>query len=396
MDGSVFNQTEHAMMAARDHDNAARQKAVRSCRQSLLGRLSAGSRDMYYKEFAPAYEAEKGHAPKDWRDIHDLMTSQTYVQFQLGFHRVVQELMWHTLVDSVEPQAKELAARAVSLDRGLGSLELDPTLEPPRYLTAVDIHCQPGGYCHENFAGDVTAGAIYDRAINMYQSGRGGLTDFAGKQIIAYLDKHFPGFAPSTILEMGCTVGHSIIAFANRYPEAEITGIDVGAPLLRYAHARAESLGKKVHFSQQNAERTKFPDASFDLVFSHILAHETSTKAWPAIIKECHRLLKPGGITIHMDLPQFGEIDPYRQFIYSNETYYNNEPFWTKYRAMNDEEVAIAAGFKPENVIRDFTSVHAFRDKEKRDAAIAVSRSLGHGTPPGSNLGFAFLVAVKD
>lgn len=396
MDGSVFNQTEHAMMAARDHDNAARQKAIRSCRQSLLGRLSAGSRDMYYKEFAPAYAEEKGRAPQDWREIHDLMTSQNYVRFQLGFHRVVQELMWHTLVDSVEGQAKELARRAVELNRGLGSLELDPTLEPPRYLTAVDIHCQPGGYCVESFPGDVAAGAIYDRAINMYQSGRGGLTDYAGKQMIAYLERHFPGFKPKKILDLGCTVGHSTLPFAQHYPQAEVWGIDVGAGLLRYAHARAESLGVKIHFSQQNAERTKFADESFDLVVSHILAHETSTKAWPAIIKECHRLLKPGGITIHLDLPQFSEIDPYRQFIYSNETYYNNEPFWTKYRAMNDEQIAIDAGFKPENVIRDFTGVHAGRDKAKRDAAIAVSRAMGHGTPPGSNLGFAFLVAVKD
>ena len=32
-----------------------------------------------------------------------------------------------------------------------GSLRLDPDLKVPRYHTAVDIHCQPGGY-HSEFA----------------------------------------------------------------------------------------------------------------------------------------------------------------------------------------------------------------------------------------------------
>ena len=58
------------------------------------------------------------------------------------------------------------------------------------------------------------------------------------------------------------------------YPNAEVHAIDIGAPLLRYAHARAEALGKKVHFSQQNAEHTHFPDGSFDLIVSHIFPHE--------------------------------------------------------------------------------------------------------------------------
>ena len=76
------------------------------------------------------------------------------------------------------------------------------------------------------------------------------------------------------------------------YPEAEVYGIDVAAPMLRYAHARAEALGRRVHFSQQNAESTNFRDESFDLIVSHILLHETSAKAVRNIMRECHRLLQ--------------------------------------------------------------------------------------------------------
>jgi hypothetical protein len=45
------------------------------------------------------------------------------------------------------------------------SLTLDPSLPLPPYHAAVDIHCQPGGYHTELRKEDVTAGAIYDRAV---------------------------------------------------------------------------------------------------------------------------------------------------------------------------------------------------------------------------------------
>src|SRR5205807_7337786 len=86
----------------------------------------------------------------------------------------------------------------------------------------------------------------------------------------------------------------STLPYVDAYPEAEVHAIDVAAPMLRYAHARAEALGRRVHFSQQNAESTNFRDESFDLIVSHILLHETSAKAVRNIVRECHRLLRKG------------------------------------------------------------------------------------------------------
>ena len=99
---------------------------------------------------------------------------------------------------------------------------------------------------------------------------------------------------------------------------------------------------------------------------------------------------------IHAELPQLNEIDPYRQFIYTNETYYNNEPFWTKFRTLDLEKIAITAGFKPINIIRDFSKVKGYRDKKKINAAIKNSRSLSHGAPAGSPLGTAFIIGIKE
>jgi hypothetical protein len=49
-----------------------------------------------------------------------------------------------------------------------------------------------------------------------------------------------------------------------------------------------------VHFSQQDATRTNFPDGHFDLICSSILFHETSGKALPAIVRECHPAARAG------------------------------------------------------------------------------------------------------
>jgi ubiquinone/menaquinone biosynthesis C-methylase UbiE len=390
------NQAEHPMMARRLHDDAARQKAVRTLRQRLLPRLAAGSREMYYRSVEPALrKARDGRPVEDYREIRAAMMALPYVRFQLGTHRVIQELMYETLLDSVQPQVDELAEKARTLPRGLGSLRLDPSLKVPRYVTAVDIHCQPGGYAHESFEGDVAAGAIYDRSINMYQQGAGGMTDYMGRSVIAYLGKVWPQFRPRRILDLGCTIGHSTLAYARHYPDAEVHALDVAAPLLRYAHARAESLGLAVHYSQQNAEKTDFPDGHFDLVVSHILAHETAAHAWPAILAESRRLLAPGGIAVHVDLPQLDEVDPYRRFIYTNETHFNNEPFWTPYRLMDLPALMRKAGFGEGEVFRDFTAVLAGQDRQKSRDAVERSRQLGHGAPPGSGLGFALLVGTR-
>ncbi|MCH8111291.1 MAG: class I SAM-dependent methyltransferase [Proteobacteria bacterium] len=122
---------------------------------------------------------------------------------------------------------------------------------------------------------------------------------------------------------------------------------------MRYAHARAEALGRRVHFSQQNAEATEFEDGSFDLVFSCLMLHETSGSAMARIFKECHRLLAPGGLMLHAEAPRYAGQDPYDANAHAWITYTINEPFLG---AMHDTDLgnlSIASGFRPESVIED-------------------------------------------
>jgi len=180
--------------------------------------------------------------------------------------------------------------------------------------------------------------------------GMGQGNDGLGWLLQRFMEEHAPGTTPARILDMGCTTGNSTGTWAKSFPEAEIHAIDVGAPVLRYAHARAESHGYAIHFSQQNAEHTDFEDESFDLVISHILLHETSPTALPAIIRESHRLLKPGGLMLHMDLPQAHSAPPLEGFLFEWETYNNNETFYGHLRTMDLHQILLDAGFQEDKV----------------------------------------------
>jgi ubiquinone/menaquinone biosynthesis C-methylase UbiE len=382
---------QHGMTPEMNHDEVAREHAVRAMRFHLYAQVSQGTRGYFTNVVAPEFEKAHGRALKDRQEVRKEMTARPYVQLHLSLQRSVQEVMWNTVVENIERQLPELNARAKECEKGLGSLTLDDKLEIPRYVANVDIHCMPGGYGYD--AGDknsVAAGAIYDRGISMYQRGAEGNL---GLSVIAYLRQNFPNLKPAKILDMGCTVGMSTQRYCEAFPDAEVHAIDVGGPCLRYGHARAESLGHKIHFSQQNAEHTNFPDASFDVVISTILAHETSTTAWQNILTECHRLLKPGGVMVHADLPQFADIDVYSQFLFGNETRYNNEPFWSTFRAMDLKAAMEAAGFASDQCFIDLADM-VDREMGFRNTKVTTAARTRNGNPaPG--FGWGVQVGIK-
>ena len=88
--------------------------------------------------------------------------------------------------------------------------------------------------------------------------------------------------APSRILDIGCGSGVWSLAVAQRFPEAEVTGLDLPAVVRRFEarakmlglDARAHAIGADVH------EGTPVAANSFDLVFvANVLRIEDETRA---------------------------------------------------------------------------------------------------------------------
>ena len=330
------------------HDEAARISFVSSLRAHLSGRIMPGNYAIYESRIEPSIIEKIGQPPEDRHVIREIMTRVPYYQFWSALLRRSQEMMWDCGVDVTERQLPELIDTFRSIrdevGEGKGSLRLNPDLPIPPYLTAVDIHSQPGCYHTEQAdTDDVAAGAIFETGIQAYGWGIN-----LGEALLNHFREHWPGIEPARILDMGCTIGSSTLPWAEGFPDAEVYAIDTGAPILRYAHARAKSLGVNVHFSQQNAENTDFEGGSFDLVISHILLHETSKKALPRIFSECRRLLKPGGLMLHFEVPR-GDT-PMEQFMHDWESYNNNESFARFITDIDLCEVAVAAGWLPGEV----------------------------------------------
>jgi len=351
----MSEQLQHEVLPRATHDELARQNFVQSLKVYLASKVSPGNKVVYEHRAKPRFEQENRRTPLNRHEVRHIMKDEPYYQTWSALQRTSQEMMWDAVATSVERQLPELIARAKRLGSTLGSLTLNPDLEVPAYHTGVDIHCQPGGYHTEGTADDVAAGAIYDRAVYVYaMSQLGALNDDLGQSLVHYLKEKHPHLRPARILDLGCSVGHSTLPFVDAYPGAEVFAIDVGAPMLRYAHARAEALRKRVYFSQQNAEQTNFADSSFDVIVSHILLHETSSSALRNILRECYRLLAPGGLMAHLEPPQYHGMEPYDAFMFDWDTYNNNEPFWGTLRDMDLVALTVASGFAKEKVLQCF------------------------------------------
>lgn len=350
---NTFQQAPHGALPSATHDEASRQEFTKSLKGFIQSTLLPGLTPVYQNTVAPAFAKEHGRPPADRRDIRSAMVRNLYFQNYAAVNRIAQELLWESVNVALDRQLPEQLSKAKALSESTkAKLVIPEGFVPPRYVTALDIHCMPGGYASEIAPDDVTAGALYDRGVYLYAMGyMGPDNDDMGRSVCNYLKRNMPGFSPRRILDMGCTVGHATVPYKEFFPDAEVWGIDVGAPVVRYAHARAAAMGQEVNFAQMNAEETTFEDGYFDLVVSHILLHETSGKAMPRIFAECHRLLSPNGLMIHADLPPFDLMDPFTQFILDNETWYNNEPFWGAMRDMDQIALAKKAGF-PEGTIR--------------------------------------------
>jgi len=350
---NTFQQKPHAVLPQPTPQEAARHEFSKSLKQFIQSSLLPGLGPVFAGRAAPEFAKTAGHAPADRHDIRKAMVPDTYFRHYAAVNRISQELLWDGVIDSIDRQEDELAKQAeINSAKNAGKLIIPDDFEVPRYVSALDIHCMPGGYVGaDGSEGQITPGALYDRGVYLYAMGyTGPLNDDMGRSACQYIANKLEGFTPTRILDMGCTVGHSTLPYKEIFPEAELWGIDVGAPMVRYAHARAGALGLDVNFAQMNAEKTDFEDESFDLVVSHIMLHETSGKAMPKIFEECYRLLKPGGYMIHADLPPFDLMDPFTQFILDNETYYNNEPFWGAMREMDQVDLAKRAGFPEESI----------------------------------------------
>lgn len=278
-------------------------------------------------------------------DIFAAVEGDAVVGVAARYRTGVHDVMHRNFDEEFKTNADHYLAEMEAFDNiGPGSLELNPDMEIPDYARH-EIHTQPGGYVGNPFAGHI----YHYSTNNFYNAGKlfnyqDELHTRLGGQVPAPEDGEV-----TRILDVGCGIGQLAVAMKERFPDAEVWGVDVGAPMIRYAHMRAVELDVAVNFAQRLAEDTKFPDNHFDMVASYILHHELPEEISIAVTKEMHRILRPGGIFFPIDFKTGsarGNGSAYARYSQWKDHRWNEEVWRQEYDKFDFPKAMTDAGFE--------------------------------------------------
>jgi SAM-dependent methyltransferase len=357
---------KHGLFPELTHDEIERFNVLAQLNRHLSTRVMPAVKTAYDQRVEPAFEKANGRAPKDRHEVRKALLKDAVFTTWSALRRMTMEQRQQAGRWATIRQAEALASKAQGHLHGAGNLELDETVAIPRYVSAVDHHCMPGSYHTEHFPGDVSGAANYDAGIFATTGGMlGRYSDGGGAAVVQWVRRELPGFDPKRILDIGATLGHNALPLAQAFPDAEVIAIDVGAPMLRYGAARAKSLGvDNIRFVQADgADLARFADDSFDWVQTTMFLHELSVASMRDIFAETHRVLRPGGVVLHVEQPQYASGMPlFEQAMRDWDAFYNNEPFWSALHEIDLDASMVKAGFAPADLIHGGVTAVVDRD----------------------------------
>jgi ubiquinone/menaquinone biosynthesis C-methylase UbiE len=343
----------HEVFPQTTHDEIERFNFLAQMNRHLATRVLPGVKNAFELRVVPQAQEQRLNFSTR-HDVRKALLKDPYYQTWSALRRMTMEQRQQAGRWVAVRQAEELAAKVDALIDPK-SFALDPSVQVPKYVSAVDHHCMPGSYHSELFPGDVSAAANYDSGIFVTTGGQmGRYSDGGGHAVVRWMQRNVADFEPRRILDIGVTLGHSILPIAVAYPGAQVTAVDVSKPVLRYAAARARSLGiSNIRFVQADGADLKgLPDQSFDWILTTMFLHELSYPSMQAIMRETHRLLKLGGIVLHVEQPQYSPDMPlFEQAMRDWDAFYNNEPFWSTMHEIDLDALMIEAGFRRPDLI---------------------------------------------
>ena len=102
----------------------------------------------------------------------------------------------------------------------------------------------------------------------------------------------------SRILDIACGPGGWAQEVAFAHPEIDVVGIDSSVAMIEHARTQAKMQRlENVRFEVMDAKKPlAFSDGSFDLINARLIVGFMSPAGWPELMRECLRLLRPGGV----------------------------------------------------------------------------------------------------
>lgn len=298
------------------------QRAVEAGQRFLLAAKTWWTSELY-QHLREEYEARSGKQAQGHSvaDVAEILEDLPQYRYFAWLERHLQRMKYsgaYGLARYYDLERDKVLRQLDPVEETSEMLELRPDMPLPKYYTEVDIHQHPGGVWSDEVAGFV------------YEHGARSTTPLLGSSH-ASLHTRFTAMiaaeaAPSRILDIGCGFGKSTEPFYMQFKDAAVEGIDLSAPCLRLAAHAARSAGAgNVRFRQRDAADSGYSAASFDLVTSTMLLHETPPKPLDSVLAEAMRVLQPGGRMIHLDFHSLP--DAFGRFMHYGHGRRNNEPY---------------------------------------------------------------------
>jgi ubiquinone/menaquinone biosynthesis C-methylase UbiE len=201
-----------------------------------------------------------------------------------------------------------------------------PDLVYPQYYSSQNFHGIEGGYLNPGASVSYDPITQYVLPPNETWVRQGLIDSIQG--------------TPRRILDLGCGTGSTTLMLKQAFPAAQVTGLDLSPYMLVMAAHKAETAQLTIQWRHGNAEATNLPDASFDVVTMSLLFHETPPTVSQSILRECFRLLVPGGEVLILD----GNQKTLRQVDWLTQVF--EEPYIKDYAAASVDAWMGTAGFE--------------------------------------------------
>lgn len=289
-----------------------------------------------YPSLADEWDEALGHGAEpatleQARPILDALPSRNRF---LALDRYIQLRLWSTVRDIAQRRLAATPDLLEPSDGDLGTLRTDPDFTVPDYYGSFDFHRQEGGIWRDDLGALVYAFGA--RVIHVDSVQPTALHDALAARAPDDLEVH-------RAVDLACGFGKTTLSLAQRYPDAEVIGVDLSAPVLRLGRKLATERGHAIDWVQADAADVPLEDGSADLVTTSMSLHELPLDVIVEVCAQAHRLLRPGGVFLALETRLTG--DPFRDVLGAYHSEITGEPHINAFRAEPFDDFARRAGF---------------------------------------------------
>ena len=204
------------------------------------------------------------------------------------------------------------------------------------------FHWQTDGYFSAHSA------EVYELGVEMLFA---GTADVMRRQVIPPITRFVREHGPASslrLLDVACGTGRTLHQIARTHSTMRLWGVDLSPAYVRAARQRLQHVSE-LTLAVENGEQLPFADGAFDIATSVYLFHELPARARRNVVRELHRVVRPGGLVVIEDSAQLADSPEIATALREFPREFH-EPFYANYL---DDDLAVIfdqAGFGVESV----------------------------------------------